>query len=261
MLLAAIACDFLLPCGARIDLINVAFGSDAASPADFQSVPDRITGVEGFAALRLRTAAKDAAEDGTGEERLRFVAVDVRRSLLEAAVGSFLPFLIYPQTTVMDATICAALWFAAQRSAPASRVIMLGHGADELCAGYSRHVQAFERRGGVSGLDEELERDIARLWTRNLGRDDRVIASLGKEARHPFLDESFVRFIHSVPAELLCDLSLPKGTGDKQVLRAIARDHLDIPQAATIPKRAIQFGSRIAKFLPKKGKSQLEHAR
>jgi asparagine synthetase B (glutamine-hydrolysing) len=60
-------------------------------------------------------------------------------------------------------------------------VVLLGHGADEQCAGYGRHRTRF-RAGGWDGLAEELALDVGRLWQRNLGRDDRLVADHGREA-------------------------------------------------------------------------------
>ena len=65
---------------------------------------------------------------------------------------------------------------------------MSGLGADEQLGGYARHMTVW-RRGGWDKLEEEIGRDVARLPSRNLGRDDRVIGALGKEVRYPFLDE------------------------------------------------------------------------
>lgn len=256
MILAALACDLMFDvdnkgAARRIDLMNVSFAADAAKEDAFEDVPDRVTGRNGYAELMARSSVQ------RGNGLLNFIAVNVRKSVLDFAVGSFLPFLIYPHTTVMDATICGALWFAGLQTSVASKVILLGHGADELCAGYSRHAQAFERRGGNAGVNMELELDLERMWERNLGRDDRIISSLGKEARHPFLDERFIRFVYSLPVEHICELSLPKGQGDKKLLRAVARTKLALPGVSTVPKRAIQFGTRIAKFMPKSGRQQI----
>lgn len=61
----------------------------------------------------------------------------------------------------------------------AARAVLLGHGADELCGGYGRHRTAFRERGWA-GLQEELQLDLRRLWLRNLGRDDRLVADHGR---------------------------------------------------------------------------------
>lgn len=61
---------------------------------------------------------------------------------------------------------------------------------------------------GFIGLHKELEVDMRRLWLRNLGRDDRLIADHGRECRHPFLDENFVDTVLSLPLPLVADLNL-----------------------------------------------------
>ncbi|GAB4823023.1 hypothetical protein N2152v2_010069 [Parachlorella kessleri] len=127
----------------------------------------------------------------------------------------------------------------------AARVVLLGHGADELCGGYGRHRTRF-RESGWAGLEEELALDMRRLWKRNLGRDDRLVADHGREARHPFLDEGVVAAVLGTPLELVADLRLPAGVGDKLVLRECLR-RLGLSRAAGRVKRAIQFGSSLGK--------------
>lgn len=178
--------------------------------------------------------------------------------------------LLHPAGTVMDLNIGAALWLAArgagtlvrpgqppppppQAGANAehtlytsqARVVLLGHGADEVFAGYGRHRTAF-KHGGLSALQAELELDMGRLWLRNLGRDDRIVADCSREARHPFLDEAFLEAVAAVPLRCVADLTQPHGHGDKALLRAVAR-RLGLVGAAERTKRAIQFGSRIGK--------------
>mmetsp|Transcript_14587 Transcript_14587/g.19468 ORF Transcript_14587/g.19468 Transcript_14587/m.19468 type:complete len:119 (+) Transcript_14587:1-357(+) len=85
-----------------------------------------------------------------------------------------------------------------------------------------------------------------RLWTRNLGRDDRCISDHGREARFPFLDEEVVEFLEKIPLEDICDMNQPEGVGDKMILRIISR-WIGVEQCSSLVKRAIQFGSRIAK--------------
>jgi asparagine synthetase B (glutamine-hydrolysing) len=126
-----------------------------------------------------------------------------------------------------------------------SRVLLVGIGADEQLGGYGRHRTAF-KAGGVDRLRAELAKDLGRIWKRNLGRDDRCISAHGREARFPFLDEQVVATIAQLPLESICDLELERGEGDKRVLRVAARQ-LGLESCTRLAKRAIQFGSRIAK--------------
>ena len=127
-------------------------------------------------------------------------------------------------------------------------MVLVGIGADELMGGYGRHRTAFfaPENGGWKTLRSSLDSDIDGIWIRNLGRDDRVIASLGKEARHPFLDESVVALLRSLPLPLIVEPRLPHGVGDKQILRAVA-SLLGLRAASVRVKRAMHFGCRIAK--------------
>ncbi|CCI49558.1 unnamed protein product [Albugo candida] len=129
-----------------------------------------------------------------------------------------------------------------------ARVVLVGIGADEQLAGYGRHKTAF-LNGGHGALAQELAMDMGRIWKRNLGRDDRCISAHGKEARFPYLDENVVCLLGQMPTEVLTDFSrtTDRGRGDKYLLRLVARDFLGLKHCAGLSKRAIQFGSRIAK--------------
>lgn len=106
--------------------------------------------------------------------------------------------------------------------------------------------------------------DVDRIHTRNLGRDDRIIASHGKEARYPFLSSSLLSYLSSLPIYLKIDprvlptergsvddlngsLSIAGLPGDKLLHRLAARK-LGLIGAAGRAKRAMQFGSRSARM-------------
>jgi asparagine synthetase B (glutamine-hydrolysing) len=160
--------------------------------------------------------------------------------------------ILQPKETLMDVNIATALWFASsggganrdECNKERPRVLLLGMGADELLGGYGRHRKSFER-GGWEELQEELQMDQSRFWERNLGRDDRIVADHGREARFPFLDFHVTEFLHSLPLSSICDFSLPPGQGDKRILRLVAM-RLGLDHAGGLVKRAIQFGSRIS---------------
>lgn len=86
-----------------------------------------------------------------------------------------------------------------------------------------------------------------RIPTRNLGRDDRVISTHGKESRHPFLSLDVVNFLVGLPVHVKMDPRLEVGVGDKMLLRLAARK-MGLIEASARKKRAMQFGSHSARM-------------
>ncbi|XP_054471225.1 asparagine synthetase domain-containing protein 1 [Anoplopoma fimbria] len=274
MILAALA-DRHIPAHQPIDLLNVAFklqvpkkqkesakrpGKHKNKPTQFKTdgadsqtsgpfdVPDRITGKAGLKEL----------QDLNPERRWNFVEINVTKEELQEIRQERICHLVYPLDTVLDDSIGCAVWFAARGTGfimedsdqrpftSSAKVILTGIGADEQLAGYSRHRVRFTV-SGHEGLIQELEMELRRIPSRNLGRDDRVIGDHGKEARFPYLDEDVVSHLNSLPVWEKADLSLPRGVGEKLLLRLTAKQ-LGLGQSAVLPKRAMQFGSRIAKM-------------
>ncbi|PWA72801.1 asparagine synthase family protein [Artemisia annua] len=251
MILAALLHECLDP-KFEIDLLNVSF--------DGQLAPDRISARAGVNELRKMASLR----------RWNLVEIDAELSKL-ALETKHVMSLISPSNTYMDLNIGIALWLAAGgdgwvsediggndsnsgnynsehkrvKYKSDSRILLVGAGADEQCAGYGRHKTKYKQSSWV-GLNEEMKLDMQRIWKRNLGRDDRCIADNGKEARFPFLDEDVIRLLLDIPLWEIADLRQPSGVGDKKILREVAR-MLNLPEAAVLPKRAIQFGSRIAR--------------
>ncbi|XP_056391638.1 asparagine synthetase domain-containing protein 1-like isoform X2 [Hyla sarda] len=194
-----------------------------------------------------------------------FVEINVTLEELEQMRRQHISQLIQPLNTVLDDSIGCAVWFASRGTGmlkcngetkpytSTSKVVLTGIGADEQLGGYSRHRVRFNRES-YKGLLEELSMELGRISSRNLGRDDRVIGDQGKEARFPFLDENVVSFLNSLQLWEKTDLSLARGLGEKLILR-IAAVILGLGNSSVLPKRAMQFGSRIAKMEKKNEKA------
>ncbi|XP_054827604.1 asparagine synthetase domain-containing protein 1 [Eublepharis macularius] len=217
-------------------------------PLSSFNVPDRITGRAGLGELKATNPSRS----------WNFVEINVTLEELKAMRRQQISQLVYPLDTVLDDSIGCAVWFAAKGEglvtnqgdtgpykSPA-KVVLTGIGADEQLAGYSRHRVCFQKYG-FEGLNKELRMELGRISSRNLGRDDRVIGDHGKEARFPFLDEEVVSFLNSLPVSEKADLTLPRGIGEKLLLRLAAAE-LGLTASSVLPKRAMQFGSRIAKL-------------
>ncbi|XP_053599704.1 asparagine synthetase domain-containing protein CG17486 isoform X2 [Plodia interpunctella] len=220
-----------------IDLINVAFEKDGNSTFE---VPDRKTGKQSLQELRKLCPSR----------KWVFKEVNITREMLEIMQESIIGDLVYPRQTILDESLGSALWFAArgedEKNVSPCRVLLLGSGADELFGGYTRHRNAFKRKGWT-GLRKELLLDWSRISFRNLARDNRVICDHGRQPRLPYLDEDFSKFVLELKPWLKCfpAENLENGIGDKLMLRLVAYK-LGLIDVATLPKRALQFGSRIA---------------
>lgn len=238
----ALLADTYVPAHLPIDLLNVAFNNDA---------PDRETGLRAWEELRhLRPSRK-----------WNFVSIHISKEELETYRAKHIRYLVKPLQTVLDDSIGCAIWFATRGKGllmqepgeitsftcqTRARVVLLGMGADEQLAGYSRHRKAFVN-SGWEALVGEISTDVERISTRNLGRDDRITADHGIEARFPFLDETVINFLNGLPVWQKCNLHLDRSKGEKLLLRLLA-NRLGLQATSQHLKRAIQFGSRIAKL-------------
>ncbi|XP_072468742.1 asparagine synthetase domain-containing protein 1 [Notamacropus eugenii] len=212
------------------------------------NVPDRLTGRAGLEELKAINPLRI----------WNFVEINVSLEELQRMRQHRISQLVQPLDTVLDDSIGCAVWFASRGVGCATKedemkpyqssakVVLTGIGADEQLAGYSRHRVRFKTHG-LEGLNEELEMELGRISSRNLGRDDRVIGDHGKEARFPFLDENVVSFLNSLSILEKADLTLPRGVGEKLILRLAALE-LGLTASTVLPKRAMQFGSKIAKM-------------
>ncbi|CUI15031.1 asparagine synthase, putative, partial [Bodo saltans] len=214
---------------------------------------------------------------------------DIERAKARVAAGrvaSLFPFLVEKAPQLQEqrgeedcgSSGSAASLIALPTYQATSRVLLLGMGADESLGGYMRYRRTFEREG-LPGLTSEMQRDFSRLWTRNLGRDDRVVADHGREGRFPFLAEEVFHALTVIvnmkndgdtsttatDADVqlsrlseVVDVSLAEGVGDKKLLRTCAR-MLGLRDVSKLQKRAIQFGTRIADR-KLQGNAPLQHA-
>lgn len=80
-----------------------------------------------------------------------------------------------------------------------TQVILSGIGADEQLGGYMRHRTTLKHGNGWSALEKELCLELGRIAERNLGRDDRMTSSHGRQCRMPYLDETVVNFLSFLP--------------------------------------------------------------
>ena len=217
--------------GAEAAATNTDLDPGAVGKAGSMVVPDVV--------VRL-----DAVEAATAAFAAALPSLKARATVASRRVASMAAKL--GLTTAARTHDANAAGGAAMPKLPKPRVLLVGMGADEQLAGYGRHRTRYNN-AGWDGLIAEVEMDIRRISYRNLGRDDRCISDHGVEARFPFLDEDLVNFLSRLPMHHKVNFELERGLGEKWLLRECARS-IGLGQSADLPKRAIQFGSRIAKI-------------
>ena len=74
-----------------------------------------------------------------------------------------------------------------------------------------------------------------------------------RQVRFPYLDEALIDYLCKVPINIKANPNLPKGEGDKWLLRQLAKQ-LGLEKTSLEEKRAVQFGARTAKMDNKKQK-------
>lgn len=267
--LIALFIDKVLSQGETIDLLTVAFKGDS---------PDRESVGTAFEELRkLRP-----------NRTWRLVISDIDITTLEHARRNVIGDLISPCNTVVDDSLGCACWFIGRgcgRSLDSSiddikfkelfknflkydldpdenlfkecdgvlksytspaTMFFAGMGIDEQLGGYSSHRAAW-LKSGCEGLIEEISFQMRRISYRNLGRDDRVLSDHGRDVKLPYLDFDFVSYLNCLPVGLKMNLEDARETGPKKLLRQLALK-LGLEKTSKQAKRALQFGTRIAKL-------------
>ncbi|EGI69857.1 Asparagine synthetase domain-containing protein 1 [Acromyrmex echinatior] len=257
-ILAAIAHKYVSE-DESIDLINVAFerlgsknqsmshtNNEKGNVTQKYDVPDRKTGRQTYSEL-LRIYPN---------RKWNFIECNITQMELQLYRASRICDLLHPLCTILDESLGCAMWFASRAKGvlyPVNeiyespcRILLLGIGADELFGGYMRHRTILKHKGW-DALIQELNVELTRISERNLGRDDRIVSDHGKQSRLPYLDENLVKYVQHIKPWDRCypTEKMPSGLGDKLLLRLLACK-IGFQCTANFPKRAFQFGSRIA---------------
>uniref|UniRef100_A0A915JAM9 Glutamine amidotransferase type-2 domain-containing protein n=1 Tax=Romanomermis culicivorax TaxID=13658 RepID=A0A915JAM9_ROMCU len=243
-LLLTLLINQLWPENWPIDLLNLSFGKNLPDKNVNYDSPDRLEGRKSFLELKCVIEKRNFRR-----RRFNFVEINVEKQELEKMRREKIAHLIRPAKTVMDDSLGCILWFAArgrgflddEEYVSQARALFLGSGADELLGGYARtHFRNF----GYPGLAQLLTKELTEISTRNFGRDDRVISDNGKESHSPFMDLDFIKFCHKfLPLNLKTRLDWAKVLYENGFRRA-----------TFLPKKAMQFGTRLAKMEEKSEK-------
>jgi len=117
-----------------------------------------------------------------------------------------------------------------------------GLGAEELFAGYKRHLDAAD-------VHEECWNGLRNMWTKDLVRDAALGGALGITVATPFLDAELIQAAMRVPGKWkIVD-------GERKVILREVAEKLGVPHSlAWRKKQAAQYGSGVDKMIEKLAK-------
>ncbi len=140
----------------------------------------------------------------------------------------------------MDVSIGIPFYAACERAASDGKgAILIGQGADELFAGYNRYL----RMQGEE-LTTALAKDLEKLRSIDIRRDEAIARANGLELTTPYLDDEVVKAASGIPLEF----KLKDGVR-KFVLREVARKR-GLPNTIVEGgKKAVQYSTGTEKLL------------
>ena len=143
-------------------------------------------------------------------------------------------------------------WTAENASKMGLKALLTGQGADELFAGYRRHLDHYTIYG-KENAEETIFHDILEMHRSNLERDAKICNCHDIELRLPFVTHQLREFAVSLPLRLKIS---PNGKVRKYVLRRLAED-MGLPEfIARRPKRAVQYSTGVIKVLRRLSKQK-----
>ena len=131
------------------------------------------------------------------------------------------------------------------------KIFYSGIGAEELFAGYQRHVKSISEKGtwrgiDIKGLEEESWEGLKRLNNLVISRDKLISESITKEIISPYIDDELIILAMSLSTDKKIDSST-----NKKILREIAED-IGVPREASArKKKGAQYGSSFDKAITK----------
>ncbi len=133
---------------------------------------------------------------------------------------------------VTKVSIALPFYFACKKAREDGiKVILSGLGADDLFAGYERHLKS-------NDINKECYNSLLNIYERDLYRDDVITMFYNLELRVPYLDLDLISCALDLDAKYKI-----KGDVNKFILRDLAADYGLRKEIAFRKKRAVQYGS------------------
>ncbi|MEM2440600.1 MAG: asparagine synthase C-terminal domain-containing protein, partial [Candidatus Bathyarchaeia archaeon] len=230
---------------ASLDRVAVAFSGGLDS-----SLAALLVQKAGVEVHLIHVSLENQRETFQAQEAARLLGLPFHKFLYRVEdVERVLPEVLWcvESADPLKTSIAIPLFWAAEKAAELGfKVLLAGHGADELFGGYRRYL-ALYARFGESVAQEAVTFDIMRMHDENFERDFKVCVFHNVELRLPFASYPIVEFALSLPLNL--KIASKEDFLRKFVLRKTA-EKLGLPkQIVYKPKRAMQYATGVDKAL------------
>jgi diphthine-ammonia ligase len=184
--------------------------------------------------------AEKIAETFHIDWKLKVLSLEDVEFYIQKAIDVLKPHGLVDSVSVgVGAVVCAAVDLAEKDDI---FTFFGGLGAEELFAGYQRHLNAPD-------VHEECWRGLKNMWTRDLVRDAALGSALGISVLTPFLDKELIKIAMQVPGHWKVT------DGMRKVILREAAEQCGVPRdVAWRKKQAAQYGSSFDKAITKLAK-------
>jgi len=228
-----------------IDKIGIAFSGGIDS-----SIAAKIVSDLGGNATLYTAGLEGSSDIMAAREASSFLGCELFTKILTINdLEKYIPKVVYAVETADEVKVSAGLpLYAAAESASSNGVktMISGQGSDELFGGYARYLKIL-KQGGYRDLQNNLWRDLTRLYEVILQRDDAVVMANGIGLSLPYLDINVIKTALAIPPSL--KINATEDELRKRILRAVAKE-MGLPtEIAARPKKAIHYGSGVDKAM------------
>jgi asparagine synthase (glutamine-hydrolysing) len=197
--------------------------------------------------IELKHAESMAKKLNLPIRTINFTIQDLEKNLLKVL------WLIEEPSVLKLSVGFPLFWVAKKASKMGYKVLLAGHGSDELFGGYNRYLNEYKQHGAKT-LEDVLFNDALFSHKVNFEYNNKICSFHGIELRLPFSDLDLINFSLRLP--LCYKIKSSEDSLRKIILRKLGNEIGLPPEVYKKPKKAVQYSTGVDKLLRKIAKKE-----